>query len=188
MKATDAKLIYTLITISAVSFLAQAFDLVSIFAWSREEIFDWQLWRMLTGHLVHTNFWHMAMNLAALWLICFIFRQSFQLKAFVIVFFDVCFVISCVLFWSDFHQYVGLSGVLHGLFAFYSLQEIIEGRKSSWLLFIGLWLKIGYEQIYGANALTEGLIEAQVATNAHLAGAITGALYVYLIRSIKAYL
>jgi len=44
-------------------------------------------------------------------------------------------------------NYVGLSGTLHGLFAFYALKEALGGRKSSWLLVIGVMLKVASEQL-----------------------------------------
>ncbi|CAM3650254.1 hypothetical protein VA7868_04184 [Vibrio aerogenes CECT 7868] len=85
------------------------------------------------------------------------------------------------LFWTDIIRYVGLSGVLHGLFAGYALQEILAGRRSSWLLLAGVAGKVGWEQCFGAPATTAALIQAPVAIQAHLAGFISGVVTVIII-------
>ena len=80
-------------------------------------------------------------------------------------------------------QYVGLSGVLHGIFVFGAIMDILSKDKTGYLLFIGVWLKIAHEQIYGASSGVSDLIEASVAIDAHLWGAVGGLLFtiVYLI-------
>ncbi len=72
--------------------------------------------------------------------------------------------------------YVGLSGTLHGLFAYYALNEALNGRRSSWLLVLGVIGKVGWEQWFGASASTAELIGARIATEAHLAGLVGGLL------------
>ena len=46
----------------------------------------------------------------------------------------------------------------------------------SWILFIAVWLKIIYEQIFGQSDLVASLIDANVAIDAHLYGALVGLL------------
>ncbi|SHO56029.1 hypothetical protein VQ7734_01792 [Vibrio quintilis] len=119
------------------------------------------------------------MNLAALWLISLIFRPSPR-HALVII--GVCSLsIGISLFWTDIIRYVGLSGVLHGLFAGYALLEILAGRRSSWLLLAGVAGKVGWEQCFGASPTTVALIQAPVAIQAHLAGFISGIVIVLII-------
>jgi len=82
-------------------------------------------------------------------------------------------------------QYVGLSGVLHGIFIFGAVMDIVAKDKTGYLLFIGVWLKIAHEQIYGASSEISDLIEANVAVDAHLWGAVGGLLFsiIYLVIS-----
>jgi len=84
-------------------------------------------------------------------------------------------------------QYVGLSGVLHGIFVFGAIMDIKSKDKTGYLLFIGVWLKIAHEQIYGASSEISDLIEASVAIDAHLWGAIGGLIFsiVYFVLLIK---
>ncbi|BDP30839.1 hypothetical protein VV208B2_19190 [Vibrio vulnificus] len=84
--------------------------------------------------------------------------------------------------------YVGLSGTLHGLFAYFALRESLEGRKSSWLLVLGVVLKVAWEHWMGASASTSELIGARVAIEAHLAGMSSGFLLASLPPLYQRYL
>ena len=53
--------------------------------------------------------------------------------------------------------------------------------KSGWLLLIGLAIKVGYEQIDGSSEQVANLIDAKVAVDAHLFGALTGIAIFLLI-------
>lgn len=112
------------------------------------------------------------MNIAAMWVIAYLFKPS--VKSLLGVLLLLSTSVGLGLLFSTLHSYAGLSGVLHGLFAFYALSEALYGRKSSWLLVIGLIIKIAHEQLYGASASTAKLISAEVATEAHLIGGVTG--------------
>ena len=68
----------------------------------------------------------------------------------------------------------GLSGVLHGLFGFWALAEVFDGRRSSLVLVGGLIAKVAWEQFYGPSTSTAAMIGARVAVDAHLFGAIGG--------------
>lgn len=88
------------------------------------------------------------------------------------------------LLFSSIPIYLGLSGSLHGLFAFYALSEALQGRKSSWLLLAGVVIKVIWEMTQGASVATAELIDARVAVEAHLTGVliaipIAGLNYIY---------
>ena len=55
--------------------------------------------------------------------------------------------------------------------------DINAKDKTGYLLFLGVWLKIAHEQFYGASTDVSNLIEASVAVNAHLWGALGGLLF-----------
>ncbi|GAB5379032.1 MAG: hypothetical protein Alis3KO_00330 [Aliiglaciecola sp.] len=79
---------------------------------------------------------------------------------------------------NNFAWYVGLSGVLHGTFIVGAYQDIRHRIKFGWWLMLGVWIKIIYEQVIGADENLQSLIEAQVAVDAHLYGAIAGSLWI----------
>ena len=112
------------------------------------------------------------MNLAGLWIVSYLFQPTRkQLTSALAV---ISLVIGLALLLSSIQIYVGLSGTLHGLFGLFALREALNGRKSSWLLVLGLVAKIAWEQLVGPSSTTGELINARVAIEAHLAGALTG--------------
>ncbi|MGF1744538.1 rhombosortase [Vibrio minamisatsumaniensis] len=140
--------------------------------WDNHAIADGQWWRILTGNFSHTNYSHLLINLAGLWIISYLFQPSKkQLTLGLLV---ISFTTGLALLFSSIQIYVGLSGTLHGLFGLFALREALNGRKSSWLLVLGLVAKIAWEHFVGPSSTTAALIGARVAIEAHLAGAITG--------------
>ena len=140
--------------------------------WDNNAIADGQWWRILTGNFSHTNYPHLVMNLAGLWIISYLFQPS--KKQLVVALLVISLVTGLALLLSSIQVYVGLSGTLHGLFGLFALREALNGRKSSWLLVLGLVAKVAWEQLIGPSSTTGELINARVAIEAHLAGALTG--------------
>lgn len=112
------------------------------------------------------------MNLAGLWIISYLFQPS--KKQLVVALLVISLVTGVALLFSSIQIYVGLSGTLHGLFGLFALSEALNGRRSSWLLVLGLIAKIAWEQLIGPSSTTGELINARVAIEAHLAGALAG--------------
>ncbi len=140
--------------------------------WDKSAIVDGQWWRILTGNFSHTNYSHLLMNLAGLWIISYLFQPT--RKQLISALALISLVTGLVLLLSSIQIYVGLSGALHGLFGLFALREALNGRKSSWLLVLGLVAKIAWEQLVGPSSTTGELINARVAIEAHLAGALAG--------------
>ena len=90
-------------------------------------------------------------------------------------------------FSPDIEQYVGLSGVLHGIFIWGAIEDIKAKERTGYLLLVGVILKIAHEQYYGASEDVASLIGASVAINAHLWGAIGGVIAVMILFMIKSF-
>ena len=140
--------------------------------WDKSAIVDGQWWRILTGNFSHTNYSHLLMNLAGLWIISYLFQPT--RKQLISALILISLVTGLALLLSSIQVYVGLSGTLHGLFGLFALREALNGRQSSWLLVLGLVAKIAWEQLVGPSSTTGELINARVAIEAHLAGTLTG--------------
>nr|WP_237668567.1 rhombosortase [Vibrio toranzoniae] len=140
--------------------------------WDNNAIADGQWWRILTGNFSHTNYSHLVMNLAGLWIISYLFQPNKKQLISALLFISV--VTGLALLLSSIQVYMGLSGTLHGLFGLFALREALNGRQSSWLLVVGLIAKIAWEQFVGPSSTTGELINARVAIEAHLAGALAG--------------
>lgn len=173
LKMSSTKKSYlTLVTISLICLVLQFEPLATFSTWNLSAIETGQWWRILTGNFTHTNFAHLAINLAGLWVIHFVFQPSSKQLLLSLLMSSLAVGVS--LFLSSMQIYVGLSGSLHGVFAYLALQEALQGRRSSWLLVIGVIVKVTWEQVFGASVSTSELINARVAIEAHLAGMLAG--------------
>lgn len=75
--------------------------------------------------------------------------------------------------------YAGLSGVLHGIFVWGAFCDIKHKVKFGWILMLGVWLKIAFEQFFGQDQHIANLIGADVAVDAHLYGAVAGVFFIF---------
>jgi rhomboid family GlyGly-CTERM serine protease len=145
---------------------------------SQTGIRHWELWRSLSAHFVHTNHWHLLLNLGGLLLTWLLFFEYFKWHRILFVVLVCTIGLSVLLLVTgnleNIAWYAGLSGTLHGIFAFALLLDISTKRKSTYIL-IALGLsKLLYEQLGGSTLQTASLIGANVAINAHLWGAVLG--------------
>ncbi len=174
------------LVILVTTLILQLPDLKSFLTLDRLAFEEGQYWRVLTGNIVHTNLVHWAMNLSALFLVFSIFKP--KLLEFEIIGSLLClFVGFSVLYWTEIAIYSGLSGVIHGLFGYYTIKEILLKKADliSLLMFILLIAKIVYEQNFGSSQQTTEMIGAMVAIDSHLYGAISGVVISLLTAFIK---
>jgi rhomboid family GlyGly-CTERM serine protease len=150
-----------------------------ILAYYYTGIAQFELWRLITATFCHTNFNHLIMNIAGLIITLLLFIDTFKtVKILPIIIFNSIFIgLALFLFQPTVIWYVGLSGVLHGLFCYAAANDIHRKDRWGYLLGIGITLKIIYEQFYGAQETTIELINAPVLVDAHLYGAISGLLF-----------
>lgn len=169
------------IALSVMCIVLQTLGLSDALAYQRSDIANGQLWRLLSGNFMHTNVWHLVMNLAGFWVVTFIHRMHYRAGGFMGLMLLLCLLqgLGLYLFVPSLLGYVGLSGALHGLFAFGALSDIRRGWRSGWLLLVGVVAKVTSEQTLGASNDVTALIGARVATEAHLIGLLSGiALFV----------
>ncbi len=144
-------------------------------AWQRASIADGQWWRLVTGHLVHSNGWHAATNGAGIVVVAIGFAGTLSARTWLVIATASVFAIDVVLAargWPD--TYVGFSGVLHALFAAPLMS--LAAARNTWaaVLLAGLWLKVVGEAMFGGSPGTAELIGVQVATAAHFTGVAVG--------------
>ncbi|CAM3132012.1 rhombosortase [Vibrio rarus] len=150
--------------------------------WEHDLIATHQWWRLITGNFTHTNLYHLLMNLAGLWVICYLFNA--RVKPLLIVIGLLSSAIGVGLLFTSTHTYYGFSGVLHGLFAWYAYQEVESGKHSSWFLLAGLGLKLLAENSGFVTISSAELINARVSTESHLIGAISGLIIALLASKV----
>lgn len=160
--------------LSLLCLLLQTQGLHRLAIWHSSAILDGQWWRLITGHFTHSNAAHLLMNIASLWLISLLFRPTALLLMALSL--SISLLIGVGLLVTDIRHYVGLSGVLHALFAFFALAEWRANKaQGGWLLAL-LVAKLWLEQHDGNPMEMNALIAASVATQAHLLGALVGGL------------
>ena len=145
-------------------------------AYDRFAIQGLESWRLLSGNIVHTNGYHLLLNLSGLTLLWALHGEHYRVGRFLKVFVWCSLGTSAglYLFSEDLIWYAGLSGALHGIFVWGALMDIMNKMRSGWILLGGVALKVVYEQISGSSAQVAALIDAKVAIDSHLFGAVSG--------------
>lgn len=138
-----------------------------------------EVWRLWTGNVVHTNHWHLLLNLAGLWLLVFIApspeRKRIQLLH--IVWLATCVGAGLWFMSTGVIWYMGFSGILYGLFILSGIRLLLQG---DWLMaavfLVGIGGKTLLDWAQGGASSSAALIEAPVIYASHLYGMMGGIL------------
>lgn len=145
---------------------------------------EMQLWRLLSGHLLHLGWNHLLMNLLGLILIVLIFVERplsrWWLDSFVCAL-GISF--GLYLFSPETYWYVGLSGLLHGLLAAAIVDGLQQQPRVYGLLLAALAGKLVWEQLAGPVPLSGDVVQGIVIVDAHLYGAISGLIFRLLLKA-----
>lgn len=148
------------------------------------EIKSGEIWRFITGNLVHLGWSHMLMNLLGLGLIWGLFWGCFSPWQWLIITLISGLAVSLGLFVlnPELIWYVGLSGVLHGLFVAGAVGGIRRGDRREAILLVAIVGKLIWEQAYGALPGSADMAGGPVVVDSHLYGAIGGAIAALLFK------
>ncbi len=154
----------------------QAADLVPVWRFDRRLISDRHYWLLFSAHMVHLNWTHWALNMAGLGIVAFFFSSYGRLWQWLCVLWLSALFVSLGIYWwnPEVVTYVGLSGVLHGLFLYGALRETRHFPLSGYVLLLLLIGKLAWEFFNGAMPGSESMTRGHVVTDAHLYGAIGG--------------
>jgi len=137
-----------------------------------------EVWRLISGHLVHLGWSHFLLNGAGLLLIFYLVGSRFgtpqwlSIALLTIIGIDLGFWLwQPQLLW-----YVGLSGLLHGFLAAGAVDGLRTRQLDYWLIAAFLLIKLTYEQVFGPLPGSEGSTGGNVVVASHLYGAISGML------------
>ncbi len=162
--------------------LCTLFELLNLNAYlefNRTLISHGEYWRIITGNLVHSNWYHLMLNCGGIALIWALHAEHTSVIRYILN----TLLLACICglglyyYYPENHIYTGLSGLLHGVIIFGALKDIQAGMKTGFLLFLGVWFKVLWEQYNGASADIATLIDARVAIEAHLIGTIAGSFF-----------
>ncbi len=156
-----------------------------VLRYERNAILDGQIWRLLTGHLVHGNAWHLTLNVAGMGLVALLFGRDYSPWQWLgILLASIAAIdIGFVFYEPQLEWYVGLSGVLHGAIAAGLMAWWhYENRVLTLSVALLLIFKLIWEQHRGALPFSGDM---PVIVDAHLFGAcggLAGAALIWLIQ------
>ncbi len=183
MTAPAARLLRLFLIPAGIAVLSAAVMLggeswIQALRYDRDAIAGGELWRLLTAHFTHLGWRHLGMNLAGLFLIWALFGRLLPNGAWLLGLLGTALVVSLGLWWFDpgLHWYVGLSGVLHGLFMTGVLLSLYLGYRAEFLLLVLILGKLAWEQLYGPLPGSADFAGGRVIVDAHLYGAVAGVL------------
>ncbi len=160
-----------------------------VLRYQRDAILAGQWWRVISGNLVHLGWPHLALNLAGLLLVWLLFHRSLGARDWLIVTLVSAIAVGggLMLFDPGLEWYVGLSGVLHGLFAAGLLAALMAGNRADWFVLMLFIAKLAWEQLVGTMPGTAKLAGGSVIVDAHLYGAIGGAVAALFLVMLRKY-
>ncbi len=149
---------------------------ISIFDYNREYIINGEYWRIFTGNFNHTNIYHLVLNLAGLAVIGALHSEYYSSAKFalLVIFLSLAVGFGIYLYSPFVQNYVGLSGVLHGLLVVGAIVDLCKKRYSGLILLAGIVAKVFGEQFFSADTGVTELIEATILSDAHLYGFLAG--------------
>jgi rhomboid family GlyGly-CTERM serine protease len=141
-----------------------------------------QWWRLLSAHFVHLDAAHTLLNGFGVVLMWALFARDYSPWRWVAIYCASALAVSVGLWFLDpeLQWYVGASGALHGVMTAGTIAHLRRGDLDGWILAIFIVLKLGYEQFAGALPFAGS---ASTIVDAHLYGAIGGAILALLLKS-----
>jgi rhomboid family GlyGly-CTERM serine protease len=148
------------------------------FRFDRDAISDLEIWRLLSAHFVHLGTAHFLLNAAGLILVWLLVGRAFGFLhwAMLAVASIAAIDLGLWFFSPTLQWYVGLSGVLHGLLAAGIVAGLQNRGPEAVFLGIALLGKLAFEQFIGPMPGSEAAAGDTVVVDAHLYGAIGGAV------------
>lgn len=155
------------------------------------KVADGEVWRLLTGNIVHFGWLHTLMNAAALLLCVLAFFAEHSLKKFSLLLLWCCagVGIGIYIFNPEYSPYAGLSGAIHGLIV---AGLLLTRDYPVWIRVIALGLvtaKLIQENSAGYEATDlQALLPVAVAVESHLYGALAGLVFAgsdYFLQRLK---
>jgi rhomboid family GlyGly-CTERM serine protease len=153
--------------------------------YERTAIAAGELWRLVSGNLVHASGQHLLLNLAGLGLAALLLPGEYSRREWSLIGLSSALAIAAGLWWGspEVGWYVGLSGVLHGILAagaFAWWQSRL--RWMAIVLTAILVAKLAGEQLFGAIGWSGDL---DVIVDAHLYGALGGAVAGVILSGLR---
>lgn len=141
----------------------------------RSALQDGEYWRFWTGQFVQASWQQLLLSGAGLVLLQQLFGKELSTVVWLWGYAIVALAVGiCMLAFSRFGTFTGLSAVLHGMFAYGAILAMRRDGLLAWGVLILIGAKVIWEQIQGGSAWVQDFIGLPVATDAHLYGFAAG--------------
>lgn len=164
--------------------------LAAILIYDRAAIADGELWRLVTGNLVHYSAAHLGYDLLAL-LVAGTMIETSRYRHYPALCFAAAAFIGMVLYWAEpaMSYYAGLSGVATAAIVYLCLHGLTEKGTWRWVcaaVLLGLSIKAGIEFTFNESLLAaSGSSEFLPVPLSHLVGAGV-ALFLFVLSRLRA--
>jgi len=172
------QLALTCIGFIIIAALLQATNGIEWASMGKTEVQNGEFWRVITGHLIHADWNHFAMNMIGLSLCVVVYRLDINARHWIASFIVISLISSGFMFFTYFsyERYLGFSDVLHGWILVGALGIAHKEPKFSIMIFVLFWLKI-IEENMQLPFFTSYNVTGHVAKESHIYGAIGGIAY-----------
>ena len=153
--------------------------------YERAAVLRGELWRLLSGHVVHADWTHLTWNVLGLLLVWVLFAGEYTVGGWLALMLASTAAIGLgfLTFEPELAWYVGLSGVLHGLMAAGLVAWLHTRRDPLTLVVAAVFLaKLAWEHVYGPLPFTAGSLSVPIVHEAHSYGAIGGTVCALVMR------
>jgi rhomboid family GlyGly-CTERM serine protease len=147
---------------------------IAALGYDRSAVAGGQWWRLLTGNFVHLGWWHYSLNAASILLLLALCPERMAgwdwLGRIVLVSFGTCLGMYWCAPWIK--SYVGLSGMIYGLFFLGLGAQALAGDRFAWACMAFLAARITWEFVVGIPRSEEELVGGHIVPESHLFGVI----------------
>jgi rhomboid family GlyGly-CTERM serine protease len=151
----------------------------AILQFDRVAIAAGQLWRLVTGNLVHLGWWHLFLNELGVLVYVLLCPERLAPAVWLRRLLLLGLGVSLGLYFAvpALDRYVGLSGVMHGLFILGLGRQVMQKDLIAGGCLLYLVAKLSWELYSGAPVSDEVAIGGRVATESHFWGAMAALAY-----------
>lgn len=146
-----------------------------------------QLWRLLSDNFVHLSWWHLLLNELGVLVFVLLCPEPIEWTVWVrrLVLLGLGMSVGLYFAAPKLTHYVGLSGVMHGLFVLGLGRQVLKKDLIALGCLAYLIGKLGWELLAGAPVSDEAAIGGRVALESHLWGAISAVVYGVVFGSFR---
>jgi rhomboid family GlyGly-CTERM serine protease len=161
---------------------------LDLFELDRGALQDGEYWRFVSGPLVHNSWEYLGVSIAGVVVLQQLFGRELNTVTWLWGYVLVALVTGvCMLAFSRFGSFNGLSAILHGLLAYGAILAMPRDGLLAWGVLLLVGAKVVWEQLQGGATLLQKFIDLPVAADAHLygfaAGVVLGAVMVASARA-----